>query len=136
MYDQLLRITGFQMVVEEFGCPFGVFVCIKYKHTVMYYDCDCETDSGCMAMTMNVCLYVLCLVLSGYFLHIFLNQHENIEDNLGPKDEQVVNLPYFCLNGKSLLTHNFPKISQIEHTIHTMVMTFSVYWKRTLTHES
>ena len=87
----------------------------------MYYDCDCETDSGCMAMTMFVCLYVLCLVFSGYFLHIFLNQ-------------QVVNLPYFCLNEKSLLTHNLPKISQIEHTIHTMVITFSAYWKRTLTH--
>ena len=88
-----------------------------------------------MAMTMVVCLYVLCLVFSGYFLHKFLNQHGDIEGNLGPKNVQVVNLPYFSLNGKSLLTHNLPKISQIEHTIHTMVMTFSAYWKRTLTHE-
>ena len=51
---------------------------------------------------------------TGYFIHLLLLQHEDIEGNPVPKNKQVTNL--FCChwNVNSLLTQNLSKTSQIE----------------------
>ena len=54
-------------------------------------------------------------VVCGYFLHLPLLQHGDIESNPGPRNEQNnKNLPCCHWNVNSLLAHNLTKISQIK----------------------
>ena len=55
------------------------------------------------------------VVVSGYFLHLPLLQHVDIESNPGPSNEQTnKNLSCCQWNFNSLLAYNSTKISQIE----------------------
>ena len=54
------------------------------------------------------------VVLSGYFLHLLLLQHGDIESNPGPRNNQIKNLSCCHWNVNSLLAQNFSKVSQIE----------------------
>ena len=54
------------------------------------------------------------VVLSGYFLHLLLLQHGDIESNPGPRNNQIKNLSCCHWNVNSLLPQNFSKVSQIE----------------------
>ena len=58
---------------------------------------------------------VVNVVVYGYFLHLLLLQHGDIETNPGPRNEQTnKNLSCCHWNVNSLLAHNLAKISQIK----------------------
>ena len=54
------------------------------------------------------------VLYSGYFLHLLLLQHGDIERKPGPKKEQIKYCSCFHWNVNSLLAQNMWKISQIE----------------------
>ena len=51
----------------------------------------------------------------GYFLHLLLLQHGDIESNPGPRNEETIkNLSCCHWNVNTLLAQNLAKISQVE----------------------
>ena len=76
-----------------------------------------------MIRTHNQIPYLYCLnivtvvnvVVCGYFLHLLLLQHGDIESNPGPRNEQTnKNLSCYHCNTNSLLAHNLAKTSKIK----------------------
>ena len=61
------------------------------------------------------CLNTVNIVACGYFLHLLVLQHGDIESNQEPTNEQIINNLSCChWNFNSLQTHNLAKISKIE----------------------
>ena len=82
---------------------------------------------------------VVNVVASGYFLHLLLLQHGDIESNPGPMNEQT-NENFSCChaNVSSLLAHSLAKISKLKliHDFNSLITTLSAYQKHTLIHQS
>ena len=96
-----------------------VLLFIVLKFTVTNIGLCFEFNQHCHKQTPYLyCLntvIVVNVVVCGYFLHLLLLQHGDIESNPGPRNEQI-NKSLSCChwNVNSFLAHNLAKISEIE----------------------
>ena len=70
---------------------------------------------------------ILNVLYSGYFLHLLLLQHGDIESNPGPKKEEIKYISCCHWNVNSTLAQNTCKISQTEAYSYSIMMILSVY---------